>query len=114
MASLHAQARELRRQEEGDVRYRLCSTLADAAFVDRAAAAYASLPLLANLRNGSWYCREPADECYFKSTDGHCGQWDFSMTRLNLHVAALCARSGGARLPPPHGDISAPFPRIAA
>lgn len=114
MASLHAQTRQLRRQEDNDIRYRLRSILADAAFVDEVASAYASLPLVANLRNGSWYCRDPADECYFKSTDGHCGEWDFSMTRLNLHVAAHCARSGGAPLPSPGVRLPAPCPHVAA
>ena len=33
--------------------------------------------------------------CYFKSTDGHCNNWSFSATRLNLHVAEAAATSGG-------------------
>lgn len=32
---------------------------------------------------------------YFKSTDGHNGNWSFSCTRLNLHVAEVAARQGG-------------------
>ena len=33
--------------------------------------------------------------CYFKSTDGHCNNWSFSGTRLNVHVAETAARRGG-------------------
>ena len=33
--------------------------------------------------------------CYFKSTDGHCNNWSFSGTRLNVHVAETAARCGG-------------------
>ena len=29
--------------------------------------------------------------CYFKSTDGHCNNWSFSGTRLNVHVAETAA-----------------------
>ncbi|GAX78930.1 hypothetical protein CEUSTIGMA_g6369.t1 [Chlamydomonas eustigma] len=34
--------------------------------------------------------------CYFKSTDGHYGNWSFSTTRLNWHVAMTAAYQGGA------------------
>jgi tRNA A64-2'-O-ribosylphosphate transferase len=33
--------------------------------------------------------------CYFKSTDGHCNNWSFSATRLNVHVAEAAATRGG-------------------
>ena len=33
--------------------------------------------------------------CYFKSTDGHAGNWSFSLIRLNLHVALQAAAAGG-------------------
>ena len=36
--------------------------------------------------------------CYFKSTDGHCNNWMFSLTRLNMHVAMLAARKGGVMI----------------
>ena len=40
--------------------------------------------------------RAPIDgTCYFKSTDGHCNNWSFSGTRLNMHVAEAAARRGG-------------------
>ena len=36
-----------------------------------------------------------AATCYFKSTDGHAGNWSFSLIRLNLHVALHAAAAGG-------------------
>jgi tRNA A64-2'-O-ribosylphosphate transferase len=32
---------------------------------------------------------------YFKSTDGHAGQWNFSLKRLNLHVLEALGVYGG-------------------
>ena len=54
-----------------------------------------SLPAFANLRCGLWYVPSPAGTCYFKSTDGHTGNWSFSLIRLNLHVALQAASAGG-------------------
>ena len=45
----------------------LASISADADFVTVAAAHYAPLPLVANLRCGAWYTEEPAETCYFKA-----------------------------------------------
>jgi tRNA A64-2'-O-ribosylphosphate transferase len=60
------------------------------------AALYPSLPLFPNLRCGVWYVRPPlGDTCYFKSTDGHNGNWSFSTVRLNLNLAEAAAASGG-------------------
>jgi hypothetical protein len=33
---------------------------------------------------------------YFMSKDGHRGQWDVSLRRLNLHLAACALHNGGA------------------
>ena len=55
-----------------------------------------SLPFLANLRCGAWYSSSFDGDCYFKSTDGHTNHYDFSLTRLNAHVALACAHKGGA------------------
>ncbi|CAM9703202.1 unnamed protein product, partial [Laminaria digitata] len=55
-------------------------------------------PVFANLRNGLWYGREWDGACYFKSTDGHSRRWSFSYTRLNMHLAAAAAASGGCIL----------------
>ena len=60
------------------------------------AALYPSLPLFPNLRCGVWYVRPPIeDSCYFKSTDGHNGNWSFSAIRLNLNLAEAAAAAGG-------------------
>jgi tRNA A64-2'-O-ribosylphosphate transferase len=40
--------------------------------------------------------RPETKKCYFKSTDGHFGQWSFSFTRLNLHLALGAFKSSGA------------------
>ncbi|KEF61137.1 initiator tRNA phosphoribosyl transferase [Exophiala aquamarina CBS 119918] len=76
---------------------RLRSVLADAAFAKGISEQY-NLPLLANERCGSWYI-DPSDKvgsAYFKSTDGHHGQWDFSLRRLNLQLIPILGNSGGA------------------
>ena len=92
--------RELRKQKRRDVRNYLHSIAIDASWLDEvvdlyASAGCASWPVLANRRNGAWY-REAFDgACYFKSSDGHSGQWAFSRTRLNLHVAEAAAAAGG-------------------
>jgi tRNA A64-2'-O-ribosylphosphate transferase len=55
------------------------------------------LPLVANERCGSWYI-PPASKvgsAYFKSTDGHTGQWDFSFRRLNLQLLPLVSEHRG-------------------
>ncbi|KAJ5672628.1 hypothetical protein N7507_001755 [Penicillium longicatenatum] len=75
---------------------RLQSIEADAAFVQEVAEQY-NLPLIANERCGSWYISPDAKKgsAYFKSTDGHTGQWDFSFRRLNLQLLPLANEYGG-------------------
>jgi tRNA A64-2'-O-ribosylphosphate transferase len=76
---------------------RLTSIILDSFFVTSVAAAY-SLPLVANERCGSWYI--PPDQktgsVYFKSTDGHMGEWSFSLRRLNLQLLDVVKKWGGA------------------
>lgn len=78
---------------------RLRSIQQDARFVEEAAAALGGgrRPLVANERCGSWYIRPEckAGSAYFKSTDGHTGQWKFSTRRLNLHLLPLIERCDG-------------------
>ncbi|KAK2807918.1 hypothetical protein FQN50_005160 [Emmonsiellopsis sp. PD_5] len=61
---------------------RLRSIEEDARFVQQVANHY-RLPLVANERCGSWYIpperKREGGSAYFKSTDGHAGQWDFTM-----------------------------------
>eukprot|EP00668_Euglena_longa_P030365 GGOE01037833.1.p1 GENE.GGOE01037833.1~~GGOE01037833.1.p1 ORF type:complete len:501 (-),score=121.58 GGOE01037833.1:96-1598(-) len=86
--------RELRRTEHS-VFHRLRSIAHDREFVDAVQSVFPELPLFANLRCGVWYHPQFAGTCYFKSTDGHRGKWDFSFSRPNLHIAFQAARSGG-------------------
>eukprot|EP00752_Nemacystus_decipiens_P004789 g4357.t3 len=91
--------RDVRRQERTDLRNRFLSIDMDAKFVSDLVAAYrragCAYPVFANLRNGLWYGKDWDGTCYFKSTDGHSGRWAFSYTRLNMHLAAAAAASGG-------------------
>ena len=89
--------RRLGRGEKSTLLPYLKSIALDARFVATAAADLARrapCPLFANLRNGLWYAPAFDGTGYFKSTDGHVGGWDFSMTRLNLHVASAAANAG--------------------
>ncbi|KAJ5107827.1 hypothetical protein N7456_004502 [Penicillium angulare] len=84
------------RQSALSVSNRLRSIETDGAFVHEVAEHY-SLPLVANERCGSWYISPDtkAGSAYFKSTDGHTGQWDFSCRRLNLQLLPLARQYGG-------------------
>lgn len=79
------------------IRNRLGSIAHDAHFV-QTIAQNCSLPLVANERCGSWYIDPDLknDSAYFKSTDGHHGQWSFSLRRLNLQVLPTVGKHGGA------------------
>ncbi|KAE8241705.1 hypothetical protein A4X13_0g7296 [Tilletia indica] len=85
-----------RRRRERDLFNRLWSIKHDAEFVSRVADAL-DLPLVANLRCGAWYTapRQTRATCYFKSTDGHTGQWGFSLKRHNLGLVNVIVKSGG-------------------
>jgi tRNA A64-2'-O-ribosylphosphate transferase len=75
---------------------RLASIYEDSVFVESVADAF-KLPLVANERCGSWYIppEKRAGSVYFKSTDGHTGEWGFNMRRLNLQFLDLVSRAGG-------------------
>lgn len=75
---------------------RLRSISEDAEFV-RAVADVYGLPLVANERCGSWYIPpdRKAESAYFKSTDGHTGQWSFSLRRLNIQVLDVIEANQG-------------------
>ena len=75
---------------------RLHSIHQDSLFVQNVACNY-NLPLIANERCGSWYIPPElkAGSAYFKSTDGHWGQWSFSSRRLNLQILEVIGRFGG-------------------
>ncbi|KAI8966133.1 initiator tRNA phosphoribosyl transferase [Daldinia sp. FL1419] len=75
---------------------RLRSVREDADFVSEVAAAFAR-PLIANERCGSWYIHpdNKSGSAYFKSTDGHTGQWRFSTRRLNLNLLGIIGANDG-------------------
>jgi tRNA A64-2'-O-ribosylphosphate transferase len=96
--SLYASLKSIRKSTLS-IQNRLNSILKDAEFV-KEVSRHHGLPLVANERCGSWYI-DPADKAgsaYFKSTDGHHGQWDFSPRRLNLQLLPILAMYGGAIL----------------
>jgi tRNA A64-2'-O-ribosylphosphate transferase len=70
----------------------------DAKFVSFCAKKF-PFPIVANERAGKWYIdpalRNSIYSAYFKSTDGHFGQWDFSLKRLNLHILPIIVRERG-------------------
>lgn len=77
---------------------RLRSIQQDAQFVEDVAVTLGGgRPLVANERCGSWYIRPACKggSAYFKSTDGHTGQWKFSTRRLNLHLLPVIERCDG-------------------
>ncbi|KZT05396.1 initiator tRNA phosphoribosyl transferase [Laetiporus sulphureus 93-53] len=86
------------RKESLDIYNRLHSISEDIDFVNDICAAYPHLPVLPNQRCGAWYV-DPAiareETAYFKSTDGHFGNWSFNLRRPNLHLLSIIACEGG-------------------
>ena len=78
------------------IKNRLESILEDSSFIQQVAE-LSSLPLVANERCGSWYIplEKKVGSVYFKSTDGHSGQWNFSTRRLNLQLLDLLGKYNG-------------------
>lgn len=99
--SLYHSMRDLRKSTLS-IHNRLRSILQDAEFVEQVRAEHSRrgrpLPLIANERCGSWYIQpdQKTGSAYFKSTDGHFGQWDFSLRRLNLQVLSIVGKYTGA------------------
>ncbi|EGC37555.1 hypothetical protein DICPUDRAFT_149867 [Dictyostelium purpureum] len=76
---------------------RLQSIYHDSQFVKRTQESlYPGLPLIANLRCGAWYSDKFDATVYFKSTDGHFGNWSFSTNRLNLHLLDIIIKKKAA------------------
>ncbi|KAG1854203.1 initiator tRNA phosphoribosyl transferase [Suillus subalutaceus] len=86
------------RKESQDIYNRIHSIAEDAAFVDQVYRSYPRLPLIPNMRCGAWYTDPNTasnEHAYYKSTDGHTGNWSFNLRRPNLHVLPLiCAHAG--------------------
>ncbi|KAH0609870.1 uncharacterized protein H6S33_012416 [Morchella sextelata] len=91
-------ANSVRRSSRG-LRNRLHSIARDAAFVERVRAAYGGggVPVVTNARAGDWYVDPERRQggVYFKSTDGHVGEWMFSLRRLNLGLVEVLEGAGG-------------------
>ena len=98
LATMSAVLRTLHKERRHDRIAHLRSIDHDAQFVAAAHSALGCPPLLANLRCGVWYAPPniSTGHCYFKSTDGHAGCWDFSLSRLNLQVALAAAQAPSA------------------
>lgn len=79
------------RPSEVVFRNHILSILFDARGVVDVVQALGNPPVVANERCGSWYVRPEIKKgsVYFKSTDGHTGQWSFSTRRLNLSILRL-------------------------
>jgi tRNA A64-2'-O-ribosylphosphate transferase len=80
-----------------DIRNRLLSIHYDIEeFVKPLLVQYAQYPVVANERCGTWYAHPfQKATCYFKSTDGHVGTWNFSLKRLNLPLLQIASKRGG-------------------
>ena len=94
LPSLNKVIKELKR-EENSLFNCINSINLDTFFVQQIAGLYPQVPVYANLRCGRWYTADPDGTCYFKSTDGHFGEWNFSVTRLNWHLALAASEKGG-------------------
>lgn len=95
--SLSTVTTAIRRSTRSSLRNRLRSIYRDSLFVQRVSDAF-GLPLVPNARAGDWYVPSGGSGgggVYFKSTDGHAGQWKFSLRRLNLGVLDVVAEHGG-------------------
>ncbi|KAI9490517.1 tRNA A64-2'-O-ribosylphosphate transferase [Zychaea mexicana] len=93
----HVGANQIRKDHK-NILNRLRSIQEDADFVKEIACLFPKLPLVANERCGSWYI-DPTERkvysVYYKSTDGHMGQWDFNLRRSNLHLLDIIHRYKG-------------------
>lgn len=96
-SSLNQINREIKR-EYRSLRNRVQSILLDNHFItQKVVPRFPDYPLIPNERCGLWYIhpKDFKDSCYFKSTDGHINQWDFSTRRLNLHLLPILEEQGG-------------------
>lgn len=75
---------------------RLASICQDATFVTQVGSSL-GLPIISNERCGGWYVptESRAGSAYFKSTDGHFGEWAFSKRRLNLQLLEIIGKNQG-------------------
>lgn len=91
-----SQATRLLHQSSQSTHNRLASICQDAVFVAQIGCSL-DLPIIANERCGGWYVppESRAGSAYFKSTDGHYGEWAFSKRRLNLQLLEIIDKNQG-------------------
>lgn len=97
LRSLDGVKKELRK-EDRSLRNRIQSILFDNNFLEtQVIPTFPKFPIIPNERCGIWYCdpKSYKQTSYFKSTDGHINQWDFSTRRLNFHLFPTLATNGG-------------------
>eukprot|EP01119_Soliformovum_irregulare_P013629 TRINITY_DN3653_c0_g1_i2.p1 TRINITY_DN3653_c0_g1~~TRINITY_DN3653_c0_g1_i2.p1 ORF type:complete len:523 (-),score=112.59 TRINITY_DN3653_c0_g1_i2:22-1458(-) len=94
--STYRTLRTISKDTDKNLFYRLRSIIGDSEAIEEKLSVYPSeWKILANLRCGLWYRSAFDGTCYFKSTDGHVGQWQFSLSRTNLHIVKDVAKSSG-------------------
>ena len=98
---LHVLQRRVRSDTNGCLRNHLLSIIEDSERIDKVYDVIgSSIALFSNKRNGEWYINTNKirnhNSCYFKSTDGHDNNWQFSNTRLNLDVVIKAVEHNGA------------------
>jgi hypothetical protein len=81
-----------------DLFNRLHSIASDTAYIQTIAKEYGRFRVVPNQRCGTWYCDPSPIYAYFKSTDGHTGNWGFNMRRANLPFAQMAQDKGGVIL----------------
>ena len=95
--SLDEVKKELRKDDRC-LKNRIASILLDNQFLEsQVIPTFPKFPVVPNERCGVWYCDPNKYEktCYFKSTDGHINQWNFSTRRLNFHLLPLLRDHSG-------------------
>ncbi|KAI7831072.1 tRNA A64-2'-O-ribosylphosphate transferase [Kickxella alabastrina] len=95
--SIHKIGDQLRREARSTYN-RLRSIDDDAGFVRNVSELLPSYPVIANERCGLWYVDPSvahAQTVYFKSTDGHNGNWKFSLRRANTQLFNVLRQYSG-------------------
>ncbi|RHZ80565.1 hypothetical protein Glove_134g83 [Diversispora epigaea] len=85
------------RKDSKNIYNRLKSIYEDSKFISEISNLLPYLPVIANERCGNWYIDQKlcAQSAYFKSTDGHIGNWDFNIRRLNAHLLDIIIKYNG-------------------
>lgn len=97
---MNVEFKKIERRREEKILSRLLSIKHDSEFVEFCSKKFAQFPIIPNQRAGDWYVspylKTHGHSVYFKSTDGHFGEWNVSLKRLNLHILEVIAMHKGA------------------